>query len=278
MILVTGASGNLGRQVVQHLVARGIPYVETVRSLDHTSTNSVVLDFLKPETFQWALQGCDRVFLMRPPAISNTKATLNVFVDEARRSGVKQIVFISVAGAGSNPVVPHHAVEQKLRHAPSGWTIIRPGFFMQNLEHAYLQDIKQDSRIYVPSGGARVAFVDVRDIAEIAVNALIDPATHDQKVYTITGPQALSFVEVAGLLSKALNRQITYQPAGILGYMQHLHRRGLPLAQVAVQTILHVGLRFGQSSNVTDLLQKLLGHKLHRMADYIQTNRDKWAK
>lgn len=276
MILVTGASGNIGKQVIKRLSLQKIPYQQAVRPGEADRENGIVFDFLKPETFGPAVQGCESVFLLRPPNISNVKSTLNLFLDEARRRNVRQVVFISVAGAGTNPLVPHHAVEQKLKAGPPSWTIIRPGFFMQNLEDAYLGDIKEDHRIYLPSGYSRVAFVDAGDIGELAVKALVDPTAHSGQTYTVTGPQALRFEEVATLLSVELGHKIVYKRASILGYMNHLHQRGLPFAQILVQTILHVGLRFGQAQEVSDTLQKVLGHVPRTITDYIHENRMKW--
>lgn len=279
-MFVTGASGNVGREVVAALRRRGVPMVLGDRALTKTddalSQSLVLFDFLDPSTYAAAVDRCTAVFLLRPPAISNTKATLNRFVDVARDAGVEQIVFVSVAGAADNRLVPHHAVEVHLRAGPPGWTILRPGFFAQNLESAYRDDIRDDDRIYVPAGHGRVVFVDTRDLAAVAVEALLDPATHDGRAYTLTGPAALSFDDVARLLSAALGRTIRYQPASAVGYVRHLLLAGLPLAQALVQTVLHVGLRFGQAAEVDPTLARLLGRAPLTMADYISDHRKIW--
>jgi NAD(P)H-binding len=175
-ILVTGGSGNVGKEVVYQLKSRQISFQVGVRNPANANAiegvETVQFDFLDPSTYAPAVIGGDAVFLLRPPAIANTKQTLNVFLDVAWVSGVSQVVFISVAGAGENQIVPHHAVEQHLRSGPAGWTILRPGFFAQNIGDAYRQDIVNDNRIFLPAGSGRVAFIDVRDLAEVAVNAL----------------------------------------------------------------------------------------------------------
>lgn len=279
MIFITGASGNVGSAVVAELTRRQSPF-RTGTSLSGTDVAGSAkvrrFDFLDRRTFQAAIEGCRGLFLMRPPAITNTKATLNVFVDVARRSGVTQIVFLSVAGAGDNPVVPHHAVERHLRSGPSGWTVLRPGFFAQNLAGAYRDDIRTENRIYVPAGAGRVAFVDARDIADVAVNALTKPEVHIGKTYTLTGPDALSFSEIATALSHELGRTIRYQPASVAGYIGHLSRRGMPVSQIIVQTLLHVGLRFGQAQKVSDELPRLLGRSSRTMRDYVHDYRRLW--
>jgi uncharacterized protein YbjT (DUF2867 family) len=279
MILVTGASGNVGTQVVAQLQALFVDYRvgERPDNLDGANKRAVAFDFLDSRTFEAAVAGVDAVFLLRPPAISNTKATLNVFIDVARRAGVTQFVFISVAGAGKYPFIPHYAVERHLMEGLLDWTILQPGFFAQNLGDAYRHDITSQNRIYVPAGRARVAFVDARDIAAVAVLALTNTPKHQGKIYTLTGEQAFSFREVAAMLSAELGRTITYHPASVLGYVRHLLARKMPLAFALVQTILHVGLRFGQAETVDATLSQLLAQPPTSLQDYINANRSLWA-
>jgi len=280
MIFVTGASGNVGSAIVEQLRDRQIPFRQGSRQAASPMATAhgeiVPFNFLKPDTFAPAIQGCEGIFLLRPPALSDTKKDLLLFIDFAYREGIRQIVFVSVAGAGDNPLVPHHAVEQYLRRRSQGWTILRPGFFAQNLGDAYRPDIVEQNRLFVPAGTGRVAFIDVRDIAEVAITALMAPATHHAQTYTLLGPEALTFHQVAALLSRELGRAIAYEPASIPGYLSHLWHRGLPLEQAIVQTILHVGLRFGQAATIDDTLPKLLGHAPRLMQDYLRDYRHLW--
>ncbi len=281
VVLVTGATGNVGRAVVAALATRGIPVRAATRSPAHAAPGdggvpTARLDFADPSTFG-AVAGARAVFLVRPPAISDTRHTLVPFIDEARRQGVEQVVFLSVAGAAHNVLVPHHAVERHLA-SQRGWTILRPGFFAQNLEDAYRRDILEDDRIYVPAGRGRVAFVDVRDIAELAAMVLEAPAAHERAAYTLTGPEALGFGETAAALGEAIGRVIRYEPASIIGYLAHLRRRGAPWAQAAVQTVLHAGLRVGQGARVDPTLARLLGRPPGTLRAYVQDRHRVWER
>ncbi len=276
MILVTGANGNLGSKVIERLQLAGLPYRKAVKMPDPKAKLEVAFDFLNPATFKPAVESCEAVFLMRPPATSNTKKTLNKFIDVARKNGVRQFIFISVAGA--NPMVPHYAVEQHLRAGPRDWTILRPDFFMQNLEMAYLSDIRDHDEIYVPAADAQVRFVDASDVAEVAGAAISSPNMNFGQTYTLSGPQTLSFAAVAAVLSVELGRPIHYRPATIVGYIFHLALQKLRPMQIIVQTILHLSLRFKTTAKNEELLSRLLGHKSNTMEDYVRGNRDIWQR
>ena len=279
-VLVTGASGNVGREVLACLRERGVAV--RIGSRDGTAEGlragetAVRLDLLDPSTFATAVAGCRALFLLRPPAIADTGATLVPLIDAASAAGAGQVVFLSVAGADRMPFVPHHAVEKHLRAGPPGWTILRPGFFAQNLGTAYRRDIARDDRLYVPAGRGRVAFVDVRDVGEVAARALLDPGAHRGQAYTLTGPDAVTFAEAARLLTAALGRPVHYAAASVVGYLWHLRRSGMPWAQALVQTALHVGLRFGQAARVDPTLERLLGRPPRPLADYIAAHRALW--
>jgi uncharacterized protein YbjT (DUF2867 family) len=265
--------------VVDALVARGVPVRvgdrAPARLARRAGTEAVRFDFAEARTFAGAA-GCGAAFVLRPPAIAKVKPTLNAFIDAARADGVDAITFLSVAGAGANPLVPHHAVEQHLIARGGAYTILRPGFFAQNLGDAYRRDIVEDRRIYVPAGSGVAAFVDVRDVGEVAALALCAPDDHRGQAYTLTGPVAVDFAAAAALLSAALGHAIRYEPASVIGYARHLRRRGLPVTQIAVQTVLHVGLRLGQARAVDPTLGRLLGRAPRSLATYVADHVATW--
>lgn len=270
-ILITGASGNVGRSVVQQLLARGasVRYGGGSHERVPDAVESVAhLDFTDATTFARAVAGCGGMFLLRPPAIARVGPTLNRLVDVARDAGLEHVVFLSVAGAESNRIVPHHRVEQHLVASGLSYTILRPGFFADNLVSAYREDIAE-GRIYVPAGAGRVAFVDARDLGEVAAIALVEPAAHVNAAYHLTGPEAITFSDVARLLTERLGRPVRYEPAGILGYARHLRRRRLPASQILVQTVLHVGLRRGDAEAVDLTICQLLGRSPRTMEAFI---------
>lgn len=284
-VLVTGATGNVGRHVVRRLLERGMDVVAAshddskVRELFGETVAATRLDFLDQSTWPGALGGATRMFLMRPPAIADVQNNINPFVDFAREHGVDHVVFLSVAGAGKNKVVPHRKVEDHLRLRGEHHTNLRPGFFAQNLESAYRQDIVDDGRIYVPAGRKQpVNWIDARDIAEVAALVLTVPDAHLGQSYTLAGPGAVPWSEVADALTAALGRTIVYEPASVLGYMRHLSRRGLPRGAIMVQTILHFLLRFGQGATEDPTLGELLGRPGRTIRQYIEDHAELWQR
>ena len=282
-ILVTGAVGNVGREVVRAIALRG----QVVRAADLSipeilamhgaEADAVVLDYGAPETFARAVDGCDALFLVRPPAIACMESTLLPFIDAALEHGVKHIVFLSCAGAGTNKLVPHHAVEKHLAARTRSHTLLRPGFFSQNLGAAYRHDLAHESRLFLPAGKGRVAFVDIRDVAELAAIIFDDPVPHAGAAYNCTGPEAISFEDAARLMTDVIRRPIRYESASIAGYVRHLHLQGLPLPQIAVQTVLHVGLRFGQSEKIDPTLERMLGRRPRTLATYVRESAELWT-
>ncbi len=286
-VLLTGSTGNVGRQILSQLRQRevliriGSQHADTSGVVAYDAANgaeTVYLDLSQRSSYAKAVQDCDTVFLLRPPAVANTKETLNVFIDSARNAGVRRTVFLSVAGAGDNRIFPHHAVEQKLKEQRDDWTILRPGFFAQNLETAYRRDIIDDDRIYVPAGKGLVAWIDLRDVGVVGAETLVDLSKHAGKTYTLTGPSAYPFTQVAELLSQAVGRPIRYDAASIPGYFWHLRRSGVGAGQAFVQLVLHVGLRFGQAETVDPTLERLLGRRGYSVEEYIRDHAELWMK
>lgn len=275
-ILVTGPTGTVGAPLLEQLRSSGHDVVAAARRPDAVTTGTVVeFDFGRPETFEPALDGVTRVFLMRPPAIADTERYLRPFVEAAQRRGVEHVVFLSVMGV--NRVMPHWKVEQNLRSSSLGWTFLRPSFFSQNLETAYLQDIRDRDRIRLPAGNGRTSFVDTRDVAEVAALALLDPAAHRGAAYTLTGPAALGWAYVCSLLSAEMGRPISYESVGFLRYRREMLAQDSPSAYVRINLAINAVARLGLAAKVTDALPTLLKHDSRTLENYVREHKQLWT-
>ena len=294
---VVGATGFVGGAVVRALRKLGEDPVSLVpRASVHdgvgssgpksapndSSANQTFrrLEFHDERTFEPAVMGLKRLFLMRPPAIGNVERLMFPLIDMAVRTGVERIVFLSVSGAETRAYLPRAKIEARLtefaRRDAVKVAILRPGFFAQNLLSAYREDIRLDDRLYVCAAAGKVAFVDTDDVGAIGARALMGGGL-DGKAATLSGSTALSFDDVAKLLAKALNRSIVYTPASIPGFFCHrVFHRGANLMEAAIITALHAGLRRGDAEATTHEVDALLGRPATPMAEFIARHLDAW--
>jgi len=220
-ILITGATGTVGSEVVKQLSAKGeniIVKAAARSATDNTFENLnrvqvVQLDYDKPDSLAVALKGVDKLFLLTPFQSNMVDLTSNL-VSEAKKAEVKYIAKQSVMGADAEPgITPgrlHRQAEKIIEESGIPFTFLRPNFFMQNFVNYYSNLIRSQGAFYMPVGDAKVSFVDVRDIAAVAVKSLINDNQQKGRAYNITGCEALSYGQAAEILSKAVGKKINY--------------------------------------------------------------------
>ena len=280
-ILVTGALGNVGSAVVQALSAAGYApraadlSVTQLRARYGETVEAVALDFGRPETFAAALAGVKRLFLMRPPQITDVKRYLLPFLDAAQTAGIGHVVFLSLIGIEQNRRVPHYQVEQYLRASALRWTFLRASFFMQNLSGTHRAEIRDRGELYVPVGRGKTSFIDVRDIGAVAAVALTQPG-HENTAYDLTGPAALDYDAVAAILSEVLGRTIVYRNPSVPAFLWRTLRSGAPLPFALVMAFLYTQTRRGMSAFVTDEVARLLGRPPITLRQFAADYRAVW--
>ena len=278
-ILITGATGNVGGEVVKALIKLDQPMVAAVAKqadlLKFPEGQAVVLDFMDSATWQPALTGVDRVFLMRPPAISDVKTYLFPFIDAAVANGVKQITFLSLQGVSFNPLTPHYKVEKYLKKIHAPYTFVRPNFFMQNLSTFYKNDILTNDEIFLPAGKGRTAFVDVRDIGSVVAKTLSE-AGHMHQAYTLSGQEALDYYQVSAIMSQVLGRTITYQNPSVKEYVARLRTLKTDESFIKVQKMLYFVVRHNFSSGTSQDISRLLGRPPIAFKQFCEDYADNW--
>jgi len=282
-ILVTGASGNVGGEIMRQMLGQGL----SVRAADvdlaglHSrfgpGPELVLFDFAKPETHVTTLDSIKRVFLLRPPHISNVKRYLFPFIDAAKFAGVEHIVFLSLIGIEQNQRVPHYKVEQYLRSSGIAYTFLRASFFMQNLSGVHRAEIRDRDEIYVPVGNGKTSFIDVRDIAAVAVKTLTETG-HESQAYELTGPEALDYYQVADILSNILGRKITYRNPSVSAFVWKSLLQSTPLSLTLIMSYLYTQTKRGMSEKVTGTVKEILGRHPGSLEEFVKKSRQKWIK
>ena len=240
MILITGATGSNGREIVRELLAKGSSLRAMVRpgtkqsGFEESNAVEVVAgDFDDRASLERALHGIERAFLLTPSS-ERAEAQQIGFVDAAKAAGVQHLVVLSqFASRADSPVRflrYHAAVEEAVRRSGLAWTFLRPNLYMQGL-FQFKQMIKETGGFAAAIGDARVSLVDVRDNAAAAAAALTQTG-HESRIFDLTGPEALTHTELAEKLSTSADRRITFSDVSEGAMGDALRRAGMPAWQV----------------------------------------------
>ncbi len=280
-ILVTGASGNIGRELVKQLQARGADFAVMTSKPDSTPSGvpSVHGDFTKPETLLAAFAGVDTLFLLFPLTPGMDAMARNA-VAAARAAGVGHIVRSSGAGADAASPASIARAQGEIDDIVAGsglpFTLLRPTVFMQNTVNLDADTIKAASAIYAPRGNGAVAVVDVRDIAAAAAAVLTDPAAHAGAVYTLTGGEALTDAQIAAAIGRAVGRDVRYVDIPEQAAVDAMTRIGLPAQLIDWLMSLNYVIKQGWAAGVSADVQTLTGHTPRRFEDFAREHANAW--
>lgn len=279
-ILVTGATGTVGREVVKQLamldgvrVRAGVHSIikgENLRRLPDVEV--VEMEYTNPDSLHAAFTHVDKVFLITPFTDEQVEMA-KALVDEARRVGVKHIVKLSAMGAGAEPGIQlgrwHRETERYIEESGIPYTFLRPSSFMQNFENYSAHTIKQEGKIYMPAGEGKVPYIDARDIAAVAVEVLTGN-NHEGKIYDLTGPDALSVAEVAQTISEVTGRQVAFVDVPEDAARQSMQQQQIPDWMTDSLLELYHVQRAGHAGASTGHVAALTGRAPHTFRQFVQ--------
>lgn len=256
MILVTGATGTIGGHVARLLADRGEPFRAMSRN-PADLPNGVQADFTDPASLAAAVAGVDAVFLVTVPPVPSADHDI-ALVDAARAAGVRKIVKLSAIGSGEpfdGATVGAWHVEAEEAIATSGlaWTVLRPPSFASNFLW-YRPMIDTGDPIPNMLGAARQPIVDPRDVAAVAVEALLSTA-HEGRRYDLTGPELLTFADQATTLEHVLDRPVRTTDVDI---NTQLAATGMPEEAIAQVSLGARWARAGGAAYVTEHVSRIL--------------------
>lgn len=283
-LLITGASGNVGRYVASYAVKNGEKIVlastnpEKLKKIYGSQAEYVFFDFTKSETFVSALHDVDRIFLMRPPHLGRPQ-DLKPFIDTMQTGSIRMITFLSLIGIEKNPIPPHHKIEAYIEASGIPYCHLRPSFFMQNLSDVHDFEIREFNRIVVPVGHALTSFIDAEDIGELAARILSEPKLHEKRAYSLTGPEAIDYDEVAAILTEVLGRTIVYTKSSpMLAENYWIKIQGLDKEYAKVMSMLYLMTRLGTAKRITGDFFEIMNRPPHSFREFARKNRTAWEK
>lgn len=276
MILVSGATGKVGRQVAAALAARGARFRVTsrnpakAREILGSGIEALAADYARPDTLAPAFKGVDHLFLLCGP--NEFKAELEIaLADAAKAAGVGHIVKLSVYGAdersSATVMRDHRRVEKHIEGLGLDWTHLRPNLFMQHfLNHAAA--IKSEGVFHAPLADARVSVIDTRDIGAVAAIALTE-AGHAGKAYELTGPAAPTYGEIAAMFARRLGRAIRYEPISAEEGHRRLRAAGSAEWHATVLSEIYAFFRAGEGARVDPAVVRVTGRPARTMEAFI---------
>jgi len=278
MILITGASGSVGREVVREMQKTGQAFCAMYRSKEEaakapTGVKTVIADFRDTASLLSALQGVERAFLVCSPVQALVELEGNA-IDACKKAGVKRIVLNSALGAGDyDKSFPswHRKVEDKLKASGIEFVILRPNGFMQNAITYLAPSIRAQAAFYDAMGNAKTSYIDVRDVAAVAARTLTSDG-HAGKVYELNGPEAIAQDDLAKRIAAKSGREVKHVNIPREAHQKAMLDVGMPVWQVTALIELQDYYVSGRAATVDTTVEKILGRPRRTMDAFLAEN------
>ncbi len=258
--LIIGGTGKTGARIVERLKAKSVPTRVASRSSAYN------FDWKQPEAWEDILDGIEAVYLNYAPdlAVPGADKDVALFVEKAQVAGVRKIVLLS--GRGEEGAKKCEEIVQK-----SGleWTVVRASWFNQNFSEGDFLPMVLNGAITLPAGDIPEPFIDVDDIADVAVAALTD-SIHSGEVYEVTGPRLMTFKDVALELSSALGREVDFFDIAHDSFMGALQQEGMPEDLAWLMDYLFDTVLDGRNAHISNGVQRALGREPKDFSDFVR--------
>jgi uncharacterized protein YbjT (DUF2867 family) len=278
-ILVTGASGHIGKPLVQALQDAGATFaVLRSQPTPDAALETRVADFADPAALTRAFAGINTLFVLLPLVPNKLDLARNVAA-AAKAAGVKHIVRSS--GAGADAASPfalprlQGQIDDVLAATGIPCTFLRPAGFMQNYATYQAQAIK-DGRIHMADNGQAQSLIDVRDIAAVAATVLLAPTAHAGQAYTLTGSESFTGAQAATQISSALGREVQHVSVPVEAAVATMQQWGMPPFIVEVMDSLNRIVSAGYAGAVSPDTERLLGRRARSFAAFVAEQAPHW--
>ncbi|MCC7400312.1 MAG: NmrA family NAD(P)-binding protein [Chitinophagaceae bacterium] len=282
VITVIGSTGTIGSELVDLLSKSGATVRAVLRNINRVREIHGVVwvqaDVSDAFLLEATLAGTDRLFLLTGNRAGFGKTQIEI-IKTAERLGVKHVVKLSALGASprtkSGLALEHWEAEQALENTKMTWTILRPHAFMQNWLGEEAKTVKEEGAIYAAIGDGKVPFVDARDIAAVAAEALLYPEKHQGQRYVLTGGEAIGFKKLAEALSKAIGKPVDYKSLSMEEMRTRMEQQGIPTKSIDSLLALAAYQKAGGATERTsDSVQEILNRPPHSVEDFAKDYRE----
>jgi len=278
MILITGGSGSVGKSVLQEAIRKELKVRAMYRSKGEAAKapsgcEAVLADYADKQSLSKALDGVNSVYVVCSPIPQLVELESNM-LDACKEAGVKHVVLNSALGAGDYPKsFPswHRKVEDKLKGMRLSYTILRPNGFLQNIVTYNAPSIRTQGAFYAAMADAKVSYLDVGDIAVVAVKALKGGA-HAGKTYELNGPEAISNQELAKRISRVTGRKVDFVDIPESAQRDSMLGMGMPEWQVTALLELQQYYMQGGGAKTDGLLASLIERTPVTLDQYLVSN------
>lgn len=284
-ILVSGASGNIGRELVKNLINEKIEFqalssqIEKIENFISKGINAIHCDFKELKTFENVFESGDILFLLNPLQ-ENMFQLLENIIKVAKSKHIKHIVKISALGADSSSDVIFNKIQgladDIIIKSGINYTILRPNSFMQNFVVYYSNLIKNGNEFYFAHGNGRVSYIDVRDIALCTSKILKNHEYHINKIYEITGKNAISNYEIAEIFSHELNKEIRYIEISELDSKNAMLGANIPEWNVNVLSSLDKLIKTDVASYVSPDFKNIMNFEQRDFRGFVKDYKSVW--
>lgn len=273
-ILVLGATGNVGRPLVDALVAKGAAVKAASRGgAPVGGAEGVRFDYADASTIPAALDGVDRVFVMLAAGYTDPVAMLSPIVEAAAAKGAK-VVLMTALGVDADDNIPYRQVELKLIKSGAPYVILRPNWFADNF-HTFWKAGVSAGHFGLPAGDGATSFIDLRDLVA-SIAAALTTDRFDGQGFAVTGPEALTYTQAAAILSEVIGRPVAYEAIDDAAFIAMLTSFGVPEAYATFLATIFYPVRQGWAAGVSDAVETLTGRKPIALSTYARDHADAW--
>ena len=278
-ILVTGATGNVGRALLPMLKnAEANLFAGSTHGHDQLGVRGISIDFNNCDALQKVFAGIELAFIVIPLNPSMVEMARNI-TKVAKVSGIKH--FVRISGAGADPNSPFAVarvqgqVDQILSESGVSTTFLRPKNFMSNFK-TFMAGMIKSGTVYSSQGEGRIPFIHVDDIAAVAAAVLNNPARHVGQSYVLSGPRAMTNREALDVIGKAVERHINLVSISEEAAQKSMRDMGMPEMVIDVMSSLNQVIAAGYVAELTDTVRQITGRPPKTFEEFAQENIDAW--